>query len=102
VGPFDVWEAFGSFTSLQSAGKLVNATLSKNAAVVDRIARGELGGAAIKAWFDAPTGYESFAPRKAAQLAIRATSGVRVILRHDARSSRGFSIVTAFPISPSE
>ena len=102
LGALDAWEAFGSFVSLQSAGKLVNATLAQNQRVVDLVARGELGGASIKAWFDAPTGYESFAPSRKAQLAIRATSGVRVIVRHDETSDRGFSIVTAFPISLSE
>jgi uncharacterized protein len=99
AGPFDVWRAYGSFTSLQAADKLINAALSKNQALVDQVARGEISGANIEAWFDAPTGYESFAPSYKAQLAIRVTRMVHVVLRHDANSAQGFMILTAFPFN---
>jgi HK97 family phage portal protein len=101
---FGFWkDRIGSFPSLQAANKLVNSTVSENQAVVDRVANGEIGvikPIAIDAWFDAPTGYESYAPRYNSRPEIRDTYGVRVVLIHDKKRKRRFSIITAFPINP--
>jgi hypothetical protein len=93
----------GSFPSLQSAGKLVNSTISQNQAIIDQVSKGYIGvlkPVSVDAWFSAPTGYESYAPRFNSQPEIVDTFGVRVVLRHDKKRSRGYSIITAFPINP--
>ncbi|ARN83678.1 hypothetical protein B1812_14965 [Methylocystis bryophila] len=88
-----VWEdRVGSFSSLAAANKLVNSTLAQNASVVDDVATGRVGGAKIESWFKSPTGYESYKPDLRAQPTIRDTFGVRVVLKHDSQSSRGFRI----------
>jgi Bacterial CdiA-CT RNAse A domain len=54
----------GSFTSLQSATRLVNSTLAQNRDVVDEVIRGQRGGEEVDAIFDSPTGYEAYLPRR--------------------------------------
>jgi hypothetical protein len=104
VGQFDNWEAFGSFTSLQSAGKLVNSTIAENQQIVDRVAapteQGGLPGATIQKVFVQPTGYESFAPSGGAKFQIRPTYSVKVIIRHDENMKSGYRVVTSFPFNP--
>jgi hypothetical protein len=91
----------GSFPSLEAANKLVNSTIFQNMAIVEKVIRGELaGGVSVNAWFDAPTGYESYMPSFSGNPEIRPTRGVRVVLRYNPRSPKGYSIVTAFPINP--
>ena len=87
----------GSFTSLQSATRLVNSTLAQNRDVVDEVIRGQRGGAEIDAIFDSPTGYEAYLPRPQSIPYMRDTYGVRVVIARDPGSSRGYSVLTAFP-----
>jgi hypothetical protein len=104
IGRLDKWQAFGSFTSLQSAGKLVNSTISDNQEIVDRVAapedQGGLDQAEIKKTFVQPTGYESYAPSGGAKFQIRNTFSVKVIIRHDENTKSGYRVVTSFPFNP--
>ena len=94
------WEdRIGSFPSLAAANKLVNSTLAQNASIVEDVATGKVEAATIESWFKSPTGYESYKQRFESQATIRDTFGVRVRLKHDSRSIRGFRIFTAFPIN---
>jgi Bacterial CdiA-CT RNAse A domain len=87
----------GSFTSLQSATRLVNSTLAQNRDVVDEVIRGQRGGEEVDAIFDSPTGYEAYLPRPQSVPYMRDTYGVRVVIARDPGSSRGYSVLTAFP-----
>jgi hypothetical protein len=104
IGRTDQWEAFGSFTSLQAAGKLVNSTIADNQEIVDRVAapkdqRG-LDQAEIEKVFVQPTGYESYAQSGGAKFQIRPTYSVKVIIRHDENMKCGYRVVTSFPFNP--
>ena len=103
-GRIDEWEAFGSFTSLQSAGKLVNSTISANREIVDRVAvskdQGGLDQTEIEKVFVQPTGYESYAPSGGAKFQIRKTYSVKVVIRHDENMKSGYRVVTSFPYNP--
>ncbi len=87
----------GSFSSLESANKLVNSVIAKNADTVDRIAKGLLPRANLDAEFGAPTGYEAYARTERSQPYIRDTYGVRVVIVPDRSVSKGFRVETAFP-----
>jgi uncharacterized protein len=102
-GRIGVWkDRVGSFSSLEAGNKLVNATLAQNFIPVDDVAVGRRSRATIESWFGAPTGYESYAPTFHSRPTIRETWGVRVVLRHDPKSPRGFRVFTSFPINRSE
>ena len=104
IGRLDKWEAFGSFTSLQAAGKLVNSTIADNQEIVDQVAapkdQGGLDEAVIKKAFVQPTGYEFYAPSGGAKFQIRDTFSVKVIIRHDETMKSGYRVVTSFPFNP--
>jgi hypothetical protein len=87
----------GSFTSLDSATKLVNSTLSQNSEVVNRVARGEEARDSVSAIFDSPTGYEAYLPGPYSIPYMRDTYGVGVVIVHDPRTSRGYRVQTAYP-----
>jgi hypothetical protein len=104
IGRLDKWAAFGSFTSLQAAGKLVNSTIADNQQIVDQVAapedQGGLDQAEIEKTFIQPTGYESYAPSGGAKFQIRDTFSVKVIIRHDENTKSGYRVVTSFPFNP--
>ncbi|MGA8170104.1 MAG: RNase A-like domain-containing protein, partial [Methylocystis sp.] len=104
IGRIDDWAAFGSFTSLQAAGKLVNSTIADNQEIVDQVAapedQGGLDQAEIKKTFSQPTGYESYAPSGGAKFQIRNAFSVKVIIRHDETTKSGYRVVTSFPYNP--
>ena len=89
--------AAGSFTSLDSATRLVNSTLAQNRTIVDQVASGALPATRVDAQFGSETGYQAYAPTERAQPYMRKTFGVGVVIRHDRRSERGFGIISAFP-----
>jgi hypothetical protein len=98
VGPIGFWKPrIGSFHSLSAANRLVNSALSQNAALVEEVVKGGREAAILEAWFDTPTGKEAFAPKFNSSTTIRETFGVRILIRHDGASPRGFRIFTAFP-----
>jgi hypothetical protein len=86
-----------SFSSLESANKLVNSTIAQNSFVLDRIARGELQSDFITARFSAPTGYEAYLSTLHSTPYRRDTYGVGVVVLRDTRVDRGWRVQSAFP-----
>jgi hypothetical protein len=91
--------AVGSFSSLDSATRLVNSTVAQNQALVGQVARGTLPAKMIAAQFDSATGYEAYAPTERSQPYMRQTFGVGVVIVHDPGSDKRFRILSAFPIT---
>jgi CDI toxin RNase A-like protein len=91
--------AHGSFSSVESANDFVNRTLENDKMKVDRVASGEQDNATLDRRFGHPTGREMFRPTGDAEPYVRTTYGVRVVIRHDSRSERGYRVFTAFPIN---
>jgi hypothetical protein len=87
----------GSFSSLEAANKLVNATVASNPAQVDLVTSGRSSRERLNASFDAPTGYEAYAKTERSQPYIRDTYDVRVIIVPDGRAEKGFRVDTAYP-----
>jgi hypothetical protein len=87
----------GSFSSLQSANKLVNSTLSQNPGMVDQVATGRLSATTVTARFGSATGYEAYGRTERSQPYLRDTYGVGVVIRHDPTADKGYHVVTAFP-----
>jgi hypothetical protein len=90
--------AISSFTSLDSATRLVNSTIAQNRETEDLVANGGQSIAVIEARFDRATGYQAYLPSYYAQPYIRDTFGVRAILLRDASSTSGYRVQSAFPI----
>jgi hypothetical protein len=87
----------GSFTSLEAANKLVNATIARNPDKVDRVLNGGSPKEQLDADFPAPTGREAYARTERSQIYIRDTYGVRVVIVPDGRSPKGYRVDTAYP-----
>jgi hypothetical protein len=87
----------GSFSSVDAANKLVNATLAQNRATVDQVAAGARSEAVVHAQFNSVTGIEAVGPNIRSEIYFRQTNGVGVMIRHDDYSPRGYSVFTAFP-----
>ena len=89
--------SIGSFTSLQSATRLVNATLSRNPAEVGSVASGAQRADIVSARFQTVTGYEAYLPTYHAEPFMRETYSVNVFIIHDPRTEYGFRVQSAFP-----
>jgi hypothetical protein len=89
----------GSFTSLEAANKLVNATVSEdeNQTKVDLVVQGLSPREELDAVFTSPTGYEAYAATERTAPYIRDTYGVRVVIVRDPSFAKGYRVVTAFP-----
>lgn len=87
----------GSFSSLEAADKLVNATLDRNSDIVDGVRSGLLDERRVDAYFGSVTGIEAYASTIRSQPRIRETYGVGVYIRRDPSSEKGFRIITAYP-----
>jgi hypothetical protein len=83
----------------KQATDLVSQVLKRNIDKVDEVAAGKIKGATLEHRFDFVTGKEAFRPNGDSDPYIRDTYGVRVIIRHDARSWRGYRVHTAFPVN---
>lgn len=100
IGKRGLWEdRIGSFTSLTTANNLVPSTLARNSFIVKEVIAGKQRFAKIEAWFETPTGYESYRRRLQDPAIIRETFGVSVIMIHDSHRSKGFRVKTAYPIN---
>jgi hypothetical protein len=88
----------GSFTSVQSANRLVNSTISDNQDKIDRGIRDGEPFVLISKSFKSPTGYEAYLARAHAEPYIRDTFGVEVLIRPDPGSARGWRVHTAYPV----
>jgi hypothetical protein len=87
----------GSFSSVASATKLINSTLSQNRDIVNQVATGNQPKAFISSSFNSITGQEAYLARYNAQPFMRNTYGVAVVIVHDANSPNGFRVQSAFP-----
>jgi hypothetical protein len=95
----DFAPAEGTFLSREQATDLVSQVLKRNTDKVDEVAAGKIKGATLEHRFDFVTGKEAFRPNGDSDPYIRDTYGVRVIIRHDTRSWRGYRVHTAFPVN---
>jgi Bacterial CdiA-CT RNAse A domain len=86
-----------SFTSVESAQKLVNATLASDPVQVADVVAGRRPYGVINYEAGSYTGYEAYLDRYNSTPYIRGTYGVRVVIRPDPGSERGYRIVSAFP-----
>jgi hypothetical protein len=92
-------EAEGTFRSREEANDLVNQVLKRNTDKVDQVAAGKLRDATLEHRFGFVTGKEAFRPNGDSDPYIRDTYSVRVVIRHDTRSWRGYRVQTAFPVN---
>jgi Bacterial CdiA-CT RNAse A domain len=89
--------AEGSFTSAMEATDFVNQTLRDNREDVDAVATGKKDWAMLEKRFGYVTGYEAYRADPDSDSYIRNTYGVRIIIDHDPRSERGYTVRMAFP-----
>jgi Bacterial CdiA-CT RNAse A domain len=96
----DYFDGFsvGSFTSVQSANRLVNSTISTNQDKVDQAIQDGEAAVTINKRFTSPTGYEAYLARAHSEPYIRDTFGVRVIILRDSESARGWRVQSAYPV----
>lgn len=87
----------GSFTSLDAASKLVDATLARNRNILDLVAAGTIREQRVDADFSSLTGYEAYAPTIRSQPRVREAYGVGVYIRHDPSARNGFRVISAYP-----
>ncbi len=103
IGPSEFWEdRVGSFRNLFEANAFVNEALAQFWPTVEAVARGKRKKATLQAWFNRPTGYESYRRRYRDKVIIRQTTGVFVVIIHDPTLKKGFFVLTAYPNNPSE
>jgi hypothetical protein len=86
----------GSFTSLEAANKLVNATIAANQGKVDRVVIDRSPKEILDHDFPTPTGREAYMRNERSQAVIRDTYSVRVVIVPDG-SEKGYRVLTAFP-----
>jgi HK97 family phage portal protein len=92
-------KAQGAFVSLESANDFVNRVLEENRATVDLVASGEVEEMWLEKRFGYPTGKEAFRPGPEQPVHMRQTYNVGVLLRHDPKAARGYTVVTAYPLN---
>ena len=86
----------GSFTSLEVANKLVNATIAANQGKVDQVVIDRYPRAELDHDFPTPTGSEAYMRNERSQAVMRDTYSVRVVIVPDS-SEKGYRVLTAFP-----
>jgi len=88
----------GAFYSRESANDFINRVLEANSTTVDLVANGALSEKAVNKRFNTVTGREAHTNGEVDPF-IRPTFSVRLVIRHDTRSPRGYRVFTAFPIN---
>jgi hypothetical protein len=78
---------------------LGNAAVAGLADKVDDLAAGKIDGATLQHRFGFVTGKEAYRPNGDSEPYIRDTDSVRVVIRHDPRSWRGYRVHTAYPVN---
>jgi hypothetical protein len=97
-GDYFEGQSVGSFTSVQSANRLVNSTISDNQDKIDQAIRDGESRVLISKSFKSPTGYEAYLARAHAEPIIRDTFGVEVVIRPDPGPARGWRVHTPYPV----
>ena len=87
----------GSFSSLESANKLVNSTIAENSEQVGRVVNGTSPKENLDKDFPTPTGREAVARTERSQIYIQDTYSVRVVIVPDGSVAKGYRVETAFP-----
>jgi hypothetical protein len=85
----------GSFTNLESATKLVNATISRNSGDIINFMRSNKDRLVITSLFESVTGREVYMKTPRSEPYIRETYNVKIVLKKD--KNNGFYVLTAFP-----
>jgi hypothetical protein len=87
--------AAGSFTSVEAANKLINATVADdfNSKLVDAVVRGDIANVTLYKNFNSPTGYEAVR----SETELQDTYGVYVFIARNPYLARGFRVMTAYP-----
>jgi Bacterial CdiA-CT RNAse A domain len=88
-----------SFTTVEAANKLINATIADNKDKVARVVRGQEPRDTLELKFDSPTGYQMYKDSASSQARRRDTYWVRVVIERDVSNPRGFRLVTALPFN---
>ncbi len=91
--------AASSFTSIEAANKLINATIANNKDKVDRVVKGQESRDTLEWKFGSPTGYQMYKDSASSQARHRDTYWVRVVVERDVSNPRGFRLVTALPFN---
>jgi hypothetical protein len=73
--------------------------LKRTTDLLDQVAAGKVKQAKLEQRFDFVTGKEAFRPNGDSEPYIRDTDSVRVVIRHDPRSWRGYRVHTAYPVN---
>lgn len=86
-----------SFTSLEAANKLVNATISEHSEQVNRVVNGLSSRETLHSEFSSPTGFEAYARNERSAVVLSDTYAVRVVIVPDKTVAKRFRVDTAFP-----
>ena len=95
----DFFQGFrvGSFSSLEAANRLVNATVAQNPAKIERIMSGQSPREELVGRFDSITGYEAHMRSERTQPYIRETDGVVVVSISDRGRQEAIVLIALFP-----
>lgn len=88
----------GRFLSMEAADDFVNQTIRLNRDAVSLVANGLETEVVINQRFGSITGTEAFSDGSFDPI-LRPTFSVRMVIRRDARSPRGYLVFTAFPVN---
>jgi HK97 family phage portal protein len=92
-------DAQGSFLSAEAANDLTNQLLQKNMTRVDAVASGLQDEDWLAERFGYVTGKEAYRAGPSEPVHIRPTYAAGVLIRHDPRSPRGYTVYTAYPVN---
>jgi len=87
----------GSFDSMESARDFISQTIANNPGDVARVANGEVEGKFLVWRFGYQTGREAILDTPDAEVRMRPTYEVGVLIAHDPRADFGYRVVNAFP-----
>jgi len=92
-------DAQGSFLSAEAANDLTNQILQMNTERVDAVASGVKDEEWLAERFGYVTGKEAYHANPSEPVYIRPTYAAGILIRHDPRSPRGYTVFTAYPVN---
>ena len=101
MGRWFLWNygtARGRFFSKEAANDYVNRVLRLNMTMVDAVVAGSRYEQLIEQRIGSVTGTEAYSDGSFDPI-MRSTYSVRVVIRHDAGTPRGYRVITAFPMN---